>query len=55
MQALEGIIDCAWNDCTRKFLKEVNAGILLEGQEVYIWDFCDASLQIASHLAYTCV
>lgn len=51
--ALEGIIDCAWNDCTRTLLKEANATEVLRRQEAFILDFCDTSSQIAYHMAYS--
>lgn len=51
--ALEGIIDCAWNDYTRTLLKEANAAEVLRRQEAFILDFCDTSSQIAYHMAYS--
>lgn len=50
---MEGIIDSAWNDCTRTLLKEANAAEVLRRQEAFILDFCDTSSQIAYHMAYS--
>lgn len=55
-QALEGILDCAWEgEYVLNLLKEAKITEVLQEQEAYIWDYCDVSLQTTSHMAYTCM
>ena len=55
-QALDGIIDLVLLDKhLLSFLRSLQAAKTLAKQEVYIWDFCDMSVQISSRLALVCL
>lgn len=53
---MESIIDFAWeSDHLRNPLKEANTAVVLKQEQAHVWDYCFAPMQIAAHMAYTCV